>query len=271
MKIDGIEISHYDKLIFPKAKITKLDMARYYEKMAGRMLPFLKDRPLTLQRFPDGIDKNGFYQKHAQDYYPDFVKRITVKTEDGEAEEIMCNNKESLIYLANQGVVTYHIWSSRKDKPDFPDKMVFDLDPSDQDFEKVKQSAKIVKDYLRSKDREAKVMTTGKSGLHVFYSMRRTKPFDQVRKEARKMAEEMVDRHSDLLTIETRKNKREDKVYVDYLRNSYGQTSVCPYSLRANPSAGVATPLEWKELDNIDAGDTYGYKNIFRRLGAQSG
>src|SRR5690554_2022938 len=129
MKIAGIAISNPDKIIFPDAHITKLQMVQYYHKTAKKMLPFLKDRPLTLHRFPDGIGESGFYQKNAAEYFPDFIKTVKVETEDGENTQVICNSKKSLIYLTNQGTVSYHIWLSKKDNLHKPDKVVLDLDP----------------------------------------------------------------------------------------------------------------------------------------------
>lgn len=267
MKIADVEISHPDKVIFPDNEITKRDMISYYEKVADHMLPALKDRPLTLQRFPDGIDDDGFYQKKVPDYFPDFIETVSIETEDGTITQVICNNKKSLIYLTNQGVVSFHIWLSKKDKLHQPDEVVFDLDPPENSFEKAKDAAKKIGNFLKEEGKDPKLMTTGKSGFHVWYEVRRDKDFDERRKEVKELAKKMKERHSDLLTMETRTDERDGKVFIDYLRNSYGQTSVCPYSLRPNDSCGVATPLEWDELSRLEKPDQYAINNIFRRLG----
>ena len=265
MKIAGVEISHPEKLIFPKKKITKLDMAEYYEAVAEKMLPHLKDRPLTLHRFPDGVDSNGFYQKNAGDYFPDFIKRIKIKTEDGTNEQVICNTKKSLIYLANQGTVSFHTWLCKKDKLHKPDKVVFDLDPPKNSFEKVKDAAQKIGDFLLKKGKESQVMTSGKNGLHVWYTMRRTKTFDELREEVKTWAEEMEKEHPDLLTTAVRKNKRKGKIFIDYLRNAYGQTSVCPYSLRPNTEAGVALPLDWNDLPKLKSASQFDLNKIQKK------
>ncbi|WP_084426517.1 non-homologous end-joining DNA ligase [Aequorivita capsosiphonis] len=264
MKIAGIEISHADKLIFPSAKITKLQMVQYYESVAEEMLPFMKDRPLTLHRFPDGINADGFYHKKAADYFPDFIKTIKVKTEGGTNTQILCNSKKSLIYLANQGTVGFHIWLSKKDKLYKPDKVVFDLDPSTNDFEKVKEAAKITGDFLRKKNKDPQLMTSGKKGFHVYYSIKRTKTFDELRPLLKDLAEELESQNPDIFTTAIRKDKRNDKVFIDYLRNAYAQTSVCPYSLRPTKNAGVATPIEWDELKNTKRAAQYNLENILK-------
>lgn len=257
MKIAGVEITHPDKVMYPKQSISKLDVINYYEKSAEKMLPYLKDRPLTLHRFPDGIDTSGFYQKNASDYFPDFIKTLPIKTEEGENIQILCNTKKSLIYLANQGTIGFHIWLSKKDKLYKPDKVVFDLDPSNNPFELVKEAAKITGDYLREKGKTPNLMTTGQNGLHVWYSQRRTKTFDDLRPELKKWAEELESTHPTIFTTALRKNQREGKIFIDYLRNAYAQTSVCPYSLRPNEMAGIATPISWNNLSNLKSAVQY--------------
>lgn len=266
MEIEGVAISHPDKLIFPEKKVSKVDMIGYYQRIADHMLPYLHDRPLTLERYPDGIDKSGFMQKKAADYYPDFISTLTVETEKGKQEQILCNDKKSLIYLANQGTVSFHTWLSRRDKLNQPDQVIYDLDPSDQDFDKLKKAVRILKDHLQEAGYQPELMSSGKSGFHVIYRLRRGDDFDSLREEARAQAKKLAEAHPDLLTTEVSKDKRKGRIFVDYLRNAYGQTSICPFSLRATERAGVATPLDWSDLDKLDRPDAYGIDNIFRRL-----
>ena len=267
MQIAGVEISSTDKIIFPKKKITKGDMVSYYDRIAPHMLPYLKNRPLTLHRFPGGIEESGFYQKNASDYFPDFIKRINIETEEGTNTQILCNDKKSLVYLVNQGTVAFHIWLSKKDKLRQPDKLIFDLDPSEDNFEKIKDGAKVLRKILRKKNIDPSLMTSGKSGLHLYYKIRRGKDFDRVKEMARKIAEEAEKQEPDLFTTQIRKDKRDGKIFVDYLRNAYAQTAVCPYSLRATQEVGVATPIEWEELSRVKSASEYNFENIFRRIG----
>jgi bifunctional non-homologous end joining protein LigD len=267
MTIAGVEISKADKIIFPKKKISKGDMVSYYERIAPLMLPYLKNRPLSLQRFPNGIDSNGFYQKSISDYFPDFIRTVKVETEEGSNTQILCNDTKTLVYLANQGTVEFHIWLSKKDRLRQPDKVIFDLDPSDDDFEKIKQGARLLRELLKKKNIDPSLMTSGKSGLHLYSQIRRGKDFDQVKETARKIAEEAEEQHPNLFTTQIRKDKRGSKIFVDYLRNAYAQTAVCPYSLRATEDAGVATPVEWRELSKIKSAAEYTIDNIFRRTG----
>lgn len=154
MEIASIKISHPDKIIFPDANVTKIDMVRYYEKIAEYILPHLKNRPLTLQRFPDGIDEDGFYQKNIPDYFPDFISRIEIPTQSGSNTQTYCNSKKQLIFLVNQGTVSFHTWLARKDRLNKPDKVVFDLDPPEGEFKKVKEAAHLIHKYLRKKGKD---------------------------------------------------------------------------------------------------------------------
>ncbi len=261
-EIAGIAISHPDKIIYPKLGITKLEMVEYYEKVAENMLPYLKDRPLTLHRFPNGIGDDGFYQKSAGDYFPSFIKRVEIKTEEGSNTQVICNNKKSLIYLANQGTLEFHIWLAKADKLTMPDKVVFDLDPSGNNFNKVKDAAKYVREYLLKQGLEPQLMTTGQQGLHLRYTHRRTKTFDERRTDVKQMALELEKKYPKLLTTAVRKDNREGKLFLDYLRNAYAQTSVCPYSLRANEAAGIAMPISWDELDSLKSASEFTLKDF---------
>lgn len=266
MEIEQIEITHPEKIIFPQKNLSKGDMADYYDRISEYILPFMKDRPLTLHRFPGGIEESGFYQKSVSDYFPKFIRTVEVPTEEGSNIQPICNDKKTLMYLVNQGTVAFHIWLSRKDKLRQPDKVVFDLDPPEGQFEKVKEAAKVVRNYLRKQKKDPQLMTTGQNGLHLYYSIRRGKDFDEIKKEARKVAEEVTRLRPDLLTTKIRKDQRDGKIFVDYLRNAYAQTAVCPFSLRANPEAGVATPIEWEELSKLNSASDYNIENIFKRL-----
>jgi bifunctional non-homologous end joining protein LigD len=272
LKIDGhtVELSKSDKVLFPEAGITKGDVVDYYRRISGSMLPHMSGRPLTMQRFPNGIDASGFFEKKAPDYFPKWIGRVNIMVEgkDEEQEQITCENEATLIYLANQACLTHHIWLSRAEKLHQPDKMIFDLDPPTKDFEPVRQAAFDLRDLLAQVSLEPYLMTTGSRGLHVVVALDQGAGFDAVRNFARDLAEVLTNRFPDRLTIEQRKAKREGRLFLDYLRNAYGQNSVAPYSLRAKPGAPVATPIDWSELSNqeLDA-QSYTIQNIFRRMG----
>lgn len=271
IEVDGrsIELSSLDKPFFPADGITKGQVIDYYRRIGQYALPYARNRPLSMQRFPDGIDADGFFQKQAADYFPDWIKTVTLSKKDGQTiDHVVVNHTATLVYLANQGMITPHIALSQIDRIDRPDRIVFDLDPSDKDFGKVQFAARAVRELCRALDLQSFVMTSGSRGLHVYIPCRRDLSFDQARQTARAMAAELARRHPDRLTVEQRKNKRGQRVYLDIYRNAEGQTSVMPYALRARPGAPVAAPLDWSEALAADfTPQKYGLKNIFRRLG----
>ena len=264
-----VETSSEHKLLYPDDGITKGDVIEYYRNVAEHALPWGAERFLTLQRFPDGLDEDGFYQQSRADYFPDYVEGVTAgRVGGGEVEHIVVTNAAGLVYLANQGTLTFHAWLSRRDRLQHPDRMVIDLDPPDDDFAPVRDAARVTGDFLRDLGLTPYVMTTGSRGLHVVVPLDRSADFDAVRDFASRAADALAERHPDTLTAEQRKNKRKGRLYLDVMRNAYGQTAVMPYSLRAKPGAPVATPLAWDELG---AGDltarSYHIGNLFRRLG----
>jgi len=272
LEVDGhtIEISNRDKLLFPESDITKGDVIDYYRRIASIMLPHMKGRPLTMQRFPDGIEGGGFYEKKAPDYFPPWIRRVSimVEGENEEQEQITCEDEATLTYLANQACLTHHIWLSQADRLHQPDKLIFDLDPPTEAFEPVRQAAYDLRDLLEEVGLRPYLMTTGSRGLHVVVALDRSAGFDAVRSFARDLAQVLADRFPERLTIEQRKAKREGRLFLDYLRNAYGQNSVAPYSLRAKPGAPVATPLDWSELHDQELGSqSYTIQNVFRRMG----
>ena len=275
MAVNGrtIAIERADKPLYPDAGITKGDLADYYRRMAETMLPHMRDRPVTMQRFPDGIDAPGFYQNEEPDYFPDWIRRVSIHVEEEGAaqDQIICDDAATLLYLANQACITPHIWLSRADKLHHPDKLLFDLDPPDDDFDPIRQAAQELRAALEEVGLTSYVMTTGSRGLHVVVPLDRSADFDTVRGFARDLAELLAQRHPERLTTAQRKEKRSGRLFLDYLRNSYAQNSVTPYAVRPLPNAPVATPLEWDELDNpnLDA-QSYTMRNIFRRLGQKS-
>jgi len=251
-----IEISNKDKILFPKSKITKLDLINYYEDISNSMIPHIKDRPIVMHRFPDGIKSSGFYQKNASDYFPKWISTITLKKEDGKVEHVLCQNMETLVYLANQACITPHIWLSKKGAIRKPDKLIFDLDPPNNDFDLVIHAAKSLKKLLEKTGLFPFVMTTGSRGLHVVVPLLPKSSYDVVRDFAKDVGE-FLENTDDNLTIQTRKNKRKRRLFIDYLRNSYAQSSVAPYSIRPIEDAPVATPIDWDELQKKNMNSQY--------------
>lgn len=263
----SVHITHPDKVIVTKPKIVKQQLLDYYQAIAPTMLPYLKDRPLVMQRFVDGINQEGFYQKEAAEYFPDYIKRMTVQKEGGVVHHALVNNAASLVYLANQLVIVFHVWLSKTNNLNKPDHIIFDLDPSSNDFSQVRNAALNLKKLLTHLGLVPFVMTTGSRGLHVLVPIKPQENFDAVREFARDVAQLMVEQFPETLTLEMRKEKRGDKIFVDYLRNGFAATGVAPYSVRARPGLPVATPLTWNEVSKATLKpDQWNIKNIFKRL-----
>lgn len=264
-----IEITHADKIYFPDAGITKEEVVKYYNDIADHILPHMKERAVTMHRFPDGINGQDFYQHKASDYFPDWIDTKELKKkEGGKIEHVICNNRASLIYLVNQGCIVPHVWLSRVNKPDYPDKMLFDLDPPENNFSLVKEAAlKLKEKFEENLDVPAFVMSTGSKGIHVVVPLDGNSNFDTVREIAQKVAQKLADENSESLTVEVRKNKRKGRLYLDTTRNAYSQTSVTPYAVRALENAPVAYPMDWEEIrkKKFDP-HAYTMKTIFKRL-----
>ncbi|MGD8416529.1 MAG: non-homologous end-joining DNA ligase [Pseudomonadales bacterium] len=266
-----VQLSNPEKRLFPESGITKRDLAEYYLRVAPYMLPFVRERPLTLQRFPEGIDKDGFYQKQAPDYLPDWIRTVRLPKSDGHTDHMLINDAATLIWLANQAMITPHVGLHRADDRQHPDQLIFDLDPPDATpdaFADVRFAALRLSDALTDLGLVPYVKTTGSKGLHVVVPLTRTVDFDEARAFAQELSRRLAERHPERLTTEQRIAKRGRRVYLDCLRNAYGQTAVAPYGVRARPNAPVATPLEWHEVNRAELGpQRYTVRNLFRRIG----
>jgi bifunctional non-homologous end joining protein LigD len=218
-----------------------------------------------MQRFPDGIEKSAFYEKKVPAHFPDFVRTVEVDTADGPQRQVVVADTRTLVYLAQQACITPHTWLSRADGLDRPDQLVFDLDPTVPGLPAVRRATRMVGELLDDLGLSAALKTTGSRGYHVVVPLRRRETYDDVRAFARGVAQVLVDREPDLLTLEARKNKRGDRVLVDVQRNGYGQTAVPPYAVRARPGAPVATPITWDELSRVEP-DQHTVHTVGRRL-----
>lgn len=262
-----VDLSNADKILFPDAEIAKGDIISYYADVYELMQPFLSNRPVMIQRFPDGIDTDGFYQKSVADYFPDYIEPISVKKEGGNLNHISCNSKAAMVYLANQGSITFHNWLSSKDDLDNPHELVIDLDPPEGDFEMVRKGALHIRDFLEDISITSFVQTTGSEGLHVFIPLRANSGYQQVRATAKELGERLTEQHPDVFTMAQRKENREGKLFFDLHAIAYGQTNVTPYSIRPRNNAPIATPLDWDEVNSKDLGpQSYHLRNIRKRL-----
>jgi len=269
-RVAGIEVSKPDKELFPRTEdkkaLTKLGLAEYYADVATVMLPHLRRRPVNMQRLPDGITGPSFYEKKLPSHFPTFVDSIEVNTsESGPQQQVVVNDQRSLVYLANQACITPHTWLSTSVDLDRPDQLIFDLDPSVPGLQAVRRATRLVGEILDDLGLVTYVKTTGSRGYHVLVPLRRSGGFDEVRGFARSVAEVLVRREPDLLTLEARKNRRGDRVLVDVQRNGYGQTAVPPYAVRARPGAPVSVPITWDELSRVRP-DQHDVWSVKRRL-----
>lgn len=275
-KVDGhqLELSSLGKILFPDSaiaggnQVTKGDLIEYYRRIATVMIPHVKDHPVTMQRFTDGIGEKGFYHKEMPEYFPDWIETARVEVlESGEIQkQVLPNNAATLVYLANQYTITLHIWLSRADRLYYPDRMIFDLDPPGG-FEVARSTAFLVRELIEEVGLAPFVMTTGSRGLHVVTPLDRSAHFDETRVFAKDLAQLLADRYPDTLTIEMRKSEREGRLFLDYVRNGYGATAVAPYSVRPRPGAPVAAPLTWDELKDPDLrANSYDLRTIWNRL-----
>ena len=264
-EVAGVEISKPDKVLFPEDGFSKLDLATYYDAVADVMLPHLRGRPVNMQRFPDGVGGMAFYEKKVPSHFPEWMHTVEVHTEDGSQRQVVVDDRRSLVYLAQQACITPHTWLCTTKSLEQPDQLVFDLDPSDDDLPKVRRATRLVGELLDDVGLTTYLKTTGSRGYHVLVPLRPALGFDDVRAFARRCGEVLVDKAPDLLTLEQRKAKRGDRVYVDIGRNAYGQTAVPAYAVRARPGAPVSTPITWDELSRVTP-DQHTITSVRRRL-----
>jgi bifunctional non-homologous end joining protein LigD len=267
----AVRLSHPGKVLFPEDGITKADLAAYHADIAPVMVAHTRDRPLNLWRYNDGIGGELVVQQAIPRGAPDWVRRVRVpRRSGGTVCHAMANDAATLVWLANQNCVTPHVWASRADRLDRPDRIVFDLDPPPgTSFAEIRRAAREVGDALRERGLEPFAMTTGSRGVHVVAPLRRTAVTERVREAAQAIAAELADRRPEHLTIEWRKARREGRILVDVARNTFAQTTVAPYAVRARPGAPVATPLRWEELDDERLrADRWTLRDVGRRVEA---
>jgi bifunctional non-homologous end joining protein LigD len=266
---EGVAVTNPDKVWFPDAGVTKGDVFRFYERVADRLLPFLRDRPVTLERLPEGVGpgKPHFWQKHTPAYYPAWVLRVELPSERGKpVEYVLVNDPPALLYLVNQGALTFHPWLSRLGDLDRPDFVLFDLDPGPAPFADAVAVARALHKELENQGHESLLKTSGKTGLHVLVPWRSRGGFDEARDWAAGVARRVAEALPDKATVEARKAKRDKRVYIDVLQNARGHHAVPPYVVRAVPQASVSTPLEWRELTPALDPKRYTVKTLLGRL-----
>jgi bifunctional non-homologous end joining protein LigD len=266
-RLTKVEFTNLDKILFPQLHITKAQVIAYYIKVAPKMLSLLANRPLMLTRFPNGIDKAGFYEKNAPEGTPPWVKtvRIYSKTAERNVDYILCNDIDTLIWLANLAAVEIHMPLSTVDHREKPDFILFDIDPEPPaSFKDATTVGLALKGKLEEFGLESYVKTSGKKGLHVLVSIVRDYSFRETRGFVRKIGQQLS-KDFEIVTAEFAETKKPGKVFVDYLQNSHGRTMVSPYSLRVTPEATVSTPVEWSEIKKGIKPSDFNISSILKR------
>lgn len=255
VEIAGISVSSPDREVYPKAGITKREVAEYYEAIADRMLVATADRPLSLVRMPEGLAGERFFQKHIGKGWPDALKPVTIEESDGRtADYIYVTDAAGLVGAAQMGTLEFHVWGARRDRLDRPERMVFDLDPDEGvAFPEVAAAARDIAAILADLGLPSWPLVTGGKGVHVVVPLRRTAGWDTVKLYARVFAKGLAAAEPDRFLAEMSKAKRKGKIFVDWLRNERGATAVAPFSLRARPGAPVAVPVGWDELQRLES------------------
>ena len=258
-----VQLSSLDKVLFTDIDGTKGEMIGHYELVAAKMLAEVAERPLVLERFPNGVDKKGFYQKNTPDHVPDYISRLAVasksKASKGEHSEIVysvIHDANGLVYLANQGTVVFHTLLSSASNTDHPIEIIWDLDPAHNDIASVQLAARMLHDQLGELGLEPRVKTSGSKGLHVHVDVADTADsgvgFAATRAFAERIAWDLVAAEPDRFTLEFAKRDRKGRLLLDVMRNGHSSHAAAPYSMRAVPEASVAAPLSWEEALSSD-------------------
>jgi bifunctional non-homologous end joining protein LigD len=261
-------ISHPDKVLFPADGITKGELAEYYASVAKVMLPHLRQRPVTMERFPNGIGAGGFLQKDVSRGFPEWLERVEAPKRGGVVHYPLVNDARSLEWMANQNCITPHVWASRSPKLYQPDVCVFDLDPSVEDEPQVLRTAALaVRDVLAELGLPSWPKTSGSKGFHIVVPLDAELGFDEVADFAAAVGRTLVERDPERLTLEFMKADRKGRIYMDTGRNGYSATFAAAYAVRARPGAPVSAPCTWDEIESGSVGPrTFTVRNMADRL-----
>ncbi len=266
-EFEGVRLSSQDKVLYPTTGTTKRDLASYYRDMADWILPHIDDRPLVLVRCPDGVGETCFYQKHPGPGTPNALRQISIQEKNETNNYVVVDNRNSLISLAQIGSVELHAWGSTEKNLEKPDRLIFDLDPDESvDWKHVVNGAKQIRKLLDQLGLKCFVKTTGGKGLHVVVPIERRQSWDEAKLFSRLVAQFIQSDSNGLYTLNMSKQARKGKIFIDYLRNDRGSTSVAPYSPRAREGAPVSTPIAWEELNVRLRSDRFTVANIGTRI-----
>jgi bifunctional non-homologous end joining protein LigD len=261
-------ITHPEKVLFPDDGITKGTLAAYYEAIAPVMVPHMRARPVTMERFPAGIGKKGFIQKDVSKGFPQWLERVEVPKKDGVVHHPIVTDVRSLLWLANQNSITPHVWTSRAPDLYHPDICVFDLDPSKDDAKMLRFAAVALRDVLEELGLPSWVKTSGSKGFHIVVPLDRKAHTGEVAGFAHSVGALLVRRHPDVLTQEFHKADRGNRILVDTGRNGYSATFAAAYAVRAKPGAPISAPCTWDEVEREKVHpQTFTLRNIADRIG----
>jgi bifunctional non-homologous end joining protein LigD len=265
--VAGVRITHPDRVMLPESGATKLDVARYYEAIERWVMPHLEQRPLTLMRCPDGLGAKCFFQKHRTPGMGEAVKSVRIRDTKGTSDYVMVDSIEGVVSLVQVGALELHVWGSRVDRLEQPDRVVFDLDPDPSvKWPAIVEAALGLRERLAALDLESFVKTTGGKGLHVVVPLRRGVDWTAVKAFSHAVAEALAAEAPDRFTASISKSRRGGRIFVDYLRNVRGATWVAPYSSRARDGGTVSTPLGWDELGKEDVRQSFTIETVPKRL-----
>ncbi|MGH7804283.1 MAG: non-homologous end-joining DNA ligase [Candidatus Binatia bacterium] len=265
--VAGVRITHPERVLYPEAGITKLELARFYESIARWILPHLRGRPLTLVRCPEGVADECFYMKHSKLWAPPALRRVQIREKHKTGDYLIAEDVAGLVSLVQMDVLEIHTWNSTFDRLEQPDRMVFDLDPGPEvPWPQVIEAARLVRDVLETLGLASFVKTTGGKGLHVVVPLAPARDWDECFAFSRGVAERIAAEEPTRYTTNVRKKGRERKILIDYYRNNRTNTSVAAFSTRARGRAPVSVPVDWSELSPRLHSDAYDVKTLGRRL-----
>jgi bifunctional non-homologous end joining protein LigD len=266
-----LKLTNLGKVFWPQEGYTKGDLIDYYSAVAPAMLPYLRDRPLVLTRYPDGIAGKNFYQKDAPSHAPDWIQTETIWSESSERDidYFVVQEPDALVYMANLGAILLHVWSSRLASIEQPDWCILDLDPKEAPFRDVVELARALHQLCDEIGMPNFIKTSGSTGLHVLLPLGRQVTYDQSRQIGELISRVIAREHPRIATVERVIQKRGGKVYLDYMQNGHGQLLVAPYSVRPLPGAPVSTPLHWSEVDGKLRQHDWTIKTVPERLAKQ--
>ncbi|MBA3901181.1 MAG: DNA ligase, partial [Bacteroidetes bacterium] len=269
IKVNGntLQLTNLNKVFWPEEGYTKGDLIEYYQKIAKYILPYLKDRPESMNRHPNGIDGENFFQKNINYVLPEWVKTFEVPSgSKGSINYLVCQNKATLMYMANLGCIEINPWSSRINSLDYPDYLIIDLDPLNVDFEVVIEAALMVKEVLDQAKIPGFPKTSGSKGMHILVPLGAKYTYEECKQFAHIIVKAVQKRLPKTTSLERSPKKRPNKLYLDYLQNNHGQTIAVAYCVRPRKGATISTPLEWSEVKKGLHPSQFTMKNIFERL-----